>query len=117
MRALFKWHAAEEIEHRAVAFDVLCKVSPGYGMRIAGMAVAAALLAGFWTAGTVALLLQERDVPEARLREDWRKAQATRRERPVFVPGIREYLRRDFHPSHKDTDRLAHAYLASVGLA
>ena len=117
MRALFLWHAAEEIEHRAVAFDVLRRVSPSYGLRVAGMAVSATLLAGFWAAATLTLLLQERDVPRARLREDWRAARATRRQRAVFLPGIREYLRPGFHPSQKDTDRLASAYLASVGLA
>jgi predicted metal-dependent hydrolase len=31
--------------------------------------------------------------------------------------GLREYLRPDFHPSQKDTDGLAAAYLASVGLS
>jgi uncharacterized protein len=117
MRALFLWHAAEEIEHRAVAFDVLREVSPSYALRVAGMALAASLLAGFWLAATVTLVLQERGVPRARLLEDWGVARSTRKERAVFLPGIREYLRPDFHPSQKDTDRLAHAYLSSVGLA
>ena len=34
----------------------------------------------------------------------------------VFRRGIREYMRRDFHPSQSDTDRLAADYLESVGL-
>jgi predicted metal-dependent hydrolase len=117
MRALFLWHAAEEIEHRAVAYDVLRLVNPSYGLRVAGMVVSAALLAGFWAAATATLVLQERDVPRARLFGDWRSARVTRAERQVFLPGIREYLRPGFHPSQKDTDRLASAYLASVGLA
>jgi predicted metal-dependent hydrolase len=116
MRALFLWHAAEEIEHRAVAFDVLRAVSPGYGLRVAGMVVSATLLAGFWVAATATLLLQERDLPRARLREEWRIARARRRAEPVFLPGIREYLRPGFHPSQKDVDRLAAEYLARVGL-
>lgn len=117
MRALFLWHAAEEIEHRAVAFDVLRAVHPSYALRVAGMAVSATLLAGFWVAATVSLLLQERDLPRGRMRDEWRVARQRRKEQAVFLRGIREYLRPGFHPSQKDTDRLASAYLASAGLA
>lgn len=116
MRALLLWHAAEEIEHRAVAFDVLRTVNPSYALRMAGLAVATACLAGFWALGTTALLLQE-DVPRARLRADRQYVKQHRAGRDVFLRGIREYMRRDFHPSQSDTDRLADEYLASVGLA
>jgi hypothetical protein len=36
MRAIYEWHFAEEIEHRAVALDVLRAVSGGYALRMAG---------------------------------------------------------------------------------
>ena len=49
MRALLLWHACEEIEHRAVAFDVLRQVNPSYALRIAGLAMATLMLGGFWT--------------------------------------------------------------------
>ena len=37
MRRLFEWHAAEEIEHRAVAYDVLQTIDDSYLLRVAGL--------------------------------------------------------------------------------
>lgn len=44
MAALLRWHGAEEIEHRSVAFDVLAEVDAGYGLRLAGLALGTVLL-------------------------------------------------------------------------
>jgi hypothetical protein len=116
MRALLLWHACEEIEHRSVAFDVLAQVAPGYGLRVSGLAMATLCLGGFWAIGAAMLLLQEKGVDGARIRADRKIARERRRVSGVFVRGIREYLRPDFHPSQNDIDGLAADYLASVGL-
>jgi predicted metal-dependent hydrolase len=117
VRALLLWHAAEEIEHRAVAFDVLQKVSPGYGLRVAGMLMATVCLGGFWVAASLALLAQEDGLDLARLRRDWSVARERTLPHGVFLRGLREYLRPGFHPAQADIDGLAADYLASVGLS
>ena len=117
MRALLLWHASEEIEHRAVAFDVLSEVAPSYGLRVAGLGMATLCLGGFWAMGATMLMLQDEDASRARLLADRQVARSRRGEAGVFLRGIREYLRPGFHPSQNDIDGLAAAYLAGAGLA
>jgi predicted metal-dependent hydrolase len=117
MRALLMWHAAEEIEHKSVAFDVLKAVNPSYALRIAGLVMATATLGSFWAMATTMLLVQDRLMGE---RVVLRRAAELQHENPlhrrVFARGIREYIRRDFHPSQNDTYELAREYLESVGM-
>jgi predicted metal-dependent hydrolase len=114
MRALLLWHAAEEIEHRAVAYDVLQKVDPGLALRAAGLALAATCLGGFWVAGAVTLIRQDRGLDTGRARREWKETR--QHQRGVFLSGIWAYLQPGFHPSNNDVDGLAAEYLASVGL-
>lgn len=116
LRQLLRWHAAEEIEHRAVAFDVLQQVNPSYGLRVAGMVMATACLGGFWTLATLMLLSQERELGLKRLLRDWREMTEQRKGRRGFLSGLAEYLRPDFHPLQKDLDSLAEDYLRSAGM-
>lgn len=114
MRPLLAWHASEEIEHKAVAFDVLKAVDDGYALRMAGMVLATALLMGFWALGTTMLLRQEK----IGWRETLRQMRSARKANPVlsrvFVRGIREYLRRDFHPWQNDNLEVARRTLAEL---
>jgi predicted metal-dependent hydrolase len=117
MRKLLLWHASEEIEHRAVAFDVLRRVYPSYALRIAGLLVAGTLLGAFWVMAAGMLLVQERRLGPKRFGRDLRVARQRSRGNTVFRRGLREYIRPGFHPSQSDTDGLASAYLASAGLS
>ncbi len=118
LRSLLLWHAAEEIEHKAVAYDVLQRVAPSYALRVAGLLVAAACLSGFWIAATTLLLRQDRAMGTQQLGQE-AKVMRSRRGllTRVFGHGIRQYLRRDFHPNQNCDQDLAAEYLASVGAA
>jgi predicted metal-dependent hydrolase len=120
MRDFLLWHAAEEIEHRAVAFDVLQKVNPSYALRMAGLAMSTFMLATFWAAGTIVLLRQD-DLGPLELLREIRAFNAARRDARgesiadgVFLRGIREYVRRDFDPRQNDNDRYAEEFLAAL---
>ncbi len=116
MRALLSWHAAEEIEHRSVAFDVLKEIDPSYAWRMAGMAMGTACLMGFWLIATGSLLMQEENLPKKKMRHDVFFAQARMRKHLPFWRGLREYLKPSFHPDDHDTTYLADRYLRTSGL-
>lgn len=124
MRDLMLWHAAEEIEHKAVAFDVLTEAVPSpvlrYLVRISGMAVASAFLLYWWTQGTKMLLAQD-GVDRRRAVEEGERFQALRRAlglpnrrivRDVFLRGIASYLRPSFHPWEVEDAHVAASFLA-----
>lgn len=117
MRKLLAWHAAEEIEHKAVAFDVLKTVDPSYALRVAGLVYATALLGGFWLWATLSLLRQERLTPAGAWRELDRMPARDPVVRRVFLRGIRQYLARDFHPSCNPNEQIARDWLAARGMS
>lgn len=116
MAELLMWHAAEEIEHKDVAFDVLARVDDSYALRIAGLFAATLALSGFWLYGIVALLRQE---PELRWGEMALEYIAIRREKQgpssAMPLAFLQYLAPNFHPSHVANDALAFEYLESIG--
>ncbi|MDB4998481.1 MAG: hypothetical protein JWM74_5913 [Myxococcaceae bacterium] len=123
MRKLLEWHALEELEHKAVAFDVLRAVHPSYALRVTGIALGSLVLAGFWIQATRALLAQD----GMTLRDAGRELGALRKagertgrhvSKPiftrVFLRGIKEYLRPGFHPNDKDHRRVFDETLARL---
>ncbi|MDB4927941.1 MAG: hypothetical protein JWM10_425 [Myxococcaceae bacterium] len=112
---MLRWHAAEEIEHKAVAFDVLKAVAPGYPLRMAGLALASTLLGGFWLAAVITLARQDAKLPPEAHREPTAEEKANT-PLDVFARGIREYARRDFHPDDRDNLGLAVEELRALGM-
>jgi predicted metal-dependent hydrolase len=115
MRDLLRWHAAEEIEHKSVAFDVLQLVDDRYAIRAAGLVIGIVGLIFFWQSGTRMLLSQE-DLSRKQIRAERKAARARGQGHSGLLLGaLLEYLKPGFHPDQVDNDDLARDYLESIG--
>jgi predicted metal-dependent hydrolase len=113
-RNLFSWHFAEEIEHKAVCYDVLQEVSTSYLLRVAGMLLAAPLFYAFSLIGTVYFSSQWRALLSMRSWGDWFRFQFTREK--VAFKSLRYlllYFKPRFHPGQIPDYPLAEAFLNS----
>jgi len=115
VKPLFEWHYAEEIEHKAVVYDVLRKVSPSYALRILGMPSATVSFLGSLGLGTMMLLWQDG------LLFRWRTLREVGRfffVNPGFLwkylQALVVYLKPRFHPDDRDNYGLAEAALARL---
>ena len=115
-RALLRWHAAEEIEHKSVAFDVFERVSGSYALRVLGMFLGLSGLLVFWNIAARDLIRQE-GLPKAQLRAYARALRAERADntRRTLLRAVAQYLRPSFHPDDNDNYHLAVGYLTEVG--
>jgi len=112
MRHLLFWHAAEEIEHKAVAYDVLQHVDDSYQLRAFGMFIATTILFGFIAIGTSAFFYQDPEKKWLKMPKDFL----------VFIrhighPAVRKFVTqwykffdKSFNPAQIDNMHLAINY-------
>ena len=117
VQKLLAWHAAEEIEHKSVAFDVLHTIDPSYALRMAGLAYSTIMLSGFWLWATLMLVRQQRMTLRQFLRQLGKMRGREPVIRRVFLAGIRQYIRREFHPRDNANEQLAAEWFAARKLA
>lgn len=108
MKDLFYWHAAEEIEHKGVAFDVLQDVDNDYLLRVAGMVLASVLFLVFSGSATVTLLFQDGSLFKPDIIKNATDFFFTRQ--GLFPKAFKiflEYFDPDYHPWQKQNSHLA----------
>jgi uncharacterized protein len=115
VRHLFLWHALEESEHKAVAFDVFQQVSGDNRVRTWTMHATTAVFLAVTIVGTVVSLLHDRAAyrPRTLLRSLRRLRTSPWLTRDV-VRMIRDYHRADFHPDDHDTSDLLEHWRAEL---
>jgi hypothetical protein len=119
MRDLFLWHAAEEIEHKSIPFDVLKKVDDSYALRISGMVVATMGLWYYLLVGTAMLTRNDKDVKTQDIPKYIREFVTKFKDNTgkTLASQFGEYFRRDFHPDQIDNYHLAEELLAGKSYA
>jgi uncharacterized protein len=111
LRALWRWHALEEIEHKAVAFDVYEKAvgrdAKAYALRVSGLVLTTAVFLG------LVLYYQQRLLKADKRVKRWQGLDSFLTfllVSPGFVPRLARpwlsYFRRDFHPWDHDNRHL-----------
>jgi predicted metal-dependent hydrolase len=108
MKAMLQWHAAEEIEHKAVAFDVLKEVDDDYLLRIAGMILGTFSLSFFILTGQLVFLINDKNIDISSIPNQL--FNFLQRATPLFTNianHVLDYLRPDFHPDDNQNRYLA----------
>lgn len=113
---LLRWHGAEEVEHRAVAYDVYMHVDGRYWRRVRTYAISSIVLSWVFLRGVKALMAADPAIP-AEVKPRWRDL--SRGKRMDITPGYRDllrwswrYFKRGYHPSGEGSTDQAVAYLA-----
>jgi hypothetical protein len=111
VRNLFLWHALEESEHKAVAFDVYRAMGGSERMRIITMKLVRFLFVAGTALQVVASLLQDRSTyrPGA-LRRSWRYVRTQPFLSPELWEQLKSYEQPGFHPDDRPTRDLVDRY-------
>jgi len=113
MRALWRWHAAEEMEHKAVAFDVYRAVGGSEELRLAVMRRASVLMSIELTRALFYILKKDGQLFNFRL---WRTGLAGLfGKKGAFSGGwapYKAFYTRGFHPWQQDTRELLVQWVA-----
>jgi hypothetical protein len=107
VRDLFVWHALEESEHKAVAFDVYKAVGGTERMRVWTMNfLRFGFVVGMTLQVVISMLGDRETYRRGKLRQSWRRFKRSPIMRRELWDQLRDYNRPDFHPDDSDTNAL-----------
>lgn len=116
VRRLIQWHCLEEREHRAVAFDLFQKAGGSYWLRVTMLPWFGAMLIPLVAYETARLFLGQDDAwDRRRFRKGWRSALGRNGVIAKLGPGMKEYFRRNFHPSDDDMSHVEAEWRRELG--
>lgn len=117
MRKMWLWHAIEESEHKAVAFDVYQKVGGDYATRALFMVVASSLLAVVASEQQLRLMAQDKQLFNLKA---WGKGIwslfGTKGFMSELTMDFLDYFRPGFHPNDHDNQALELKWKAQLTL-
>ena len=103
MKALWEWHAAEELEHKSIAFDLFEAIEGSYWRRVLGGVLGIAIVVTFMTTGMLLLAAQDLGFLSFKTLSDLNKLLLTEyRLIPRTLQHIFPYFQPQFHPSQRD---------------
>jgi len=115
VRDLFVWHALEESEHKAVAFDVYRAVGGGERLRVWTMNFFRyGFVVGMGLAVLVSLLGDRATYRRGTLRRSWQRVKRSPIVDPAVWAQLKDYNRPDFHPDDSDTTQLVETWRAAL---
>lgn len=115
MARLLAWHGLEELEHRAVAFDVLRAVDDSYPLRLAGFAFATGLLLWVPLVGTAMFAATDRTPrPPARAQARPGLRRMSVRLARRMTRHVIEYVAPGFHPARMRVPEQAAQWAATL---
>jgi predicted metal-dependent hydrolase len=114
IKKLLLWHAAEEVEHKSLVFDVLQSVNSSYFLRALGFVLASGVLGLSVLFSVISLMRADLDLSFSKILEDYRRGIGRLpMGRSIFAMAM-DYLRPSFHPSQKGDLDIAVKFLSAL---